>query len=120
MNRRFSKEDKPTVNKHMKRCLTSLIARETQIKIIVRYHLISIRMAANKNNNSNKTKHTQTQNQKVSVVEDVEKLKRLCTLGWNIKWCGHCGKYYEGFSKFKNRTTISSSNPTSGYISKRN
>ena len=90
----------------MKRCLTSLIARETQIKITVRYHLISIRMAANKNSSSNKTKHTQTQNQKISVVEEVEKLERLCTVGENAKWGSHCAKQHGGSPEIENATTM--------------
>jgi hypothetical protein len=51
LNRAFSKEEVQMTSKYMKKCLTSLVIKEMQIKTL-RFHLTPVRMARIKGNNN--------------------------------------------------------------------
>ena len=59
-------------NKHMKRCSTSLVVREMQIKITVRYHFTPVRMSVIKKSTNNKS------------GEGMEKWEHSCTVCGNV------------------------------------
>ena len=71
LNRYASKEDIHIANKCMKRCSTSLIIREMQIKTTMRYHLTLGRMAIIKKSTNN------------NAGEGVKKREPSCTVGGN-------------------------------------
>ena len=78
------------VNRHMKRCSTSLIIKERQVKTTVRYHLTPIRIAIIKKS------FFFTNLQIINAGNGPEKRELPYIVGGNVNRCSHYGKQYGG------------------------
>ena len=81
LNSHFSKEEMLRPTRHMKRCSTSLIIREMQIKTTVRYHSCQNDHPRKEQTNTEKCWQESLQ---VFLTKD--------TVGGDANWCSHCGR----------------------------
>ena len=105
MNRNFPKEDIQVANRHMKRCSTSLIITEMQIKTTTRCHLTPVKVTVIKKTRDDE--YRRGRGEQGTLVGCEWPCKLAQPLWKTVCWF---------LEKLKTETTVRSSNPTSVYI----
>ena len=84
LNRHFSKEDIQMANKHMKRCSTSPIIREMQIKITTKYLLTTIRIAIIKKSTNNSLEKVWRKGNALALLVGCKLIQPLWKTVWRV------------------------------------
>lgn len=82
--KQFSIEESQMAEKHLQKCSTSFVIREMQIKMSLRFHLTSVRIAKNKNVGDSR------------CWQECEERTRLFHFWWNCKMIKPLGNQSAG------------------------
>jgi hypothetical protein len=83
LNREFSTEEVQIANKYMKKCSSSLVIKEIQIKTTLRFHLTPVRMAkttTNAGKDAEKQEHPYTVSENANYYNQLVRMQITTTI----------------------------------------